>query len=412
MARRGFGGTALRAALGAVTGVAEGLQQRDILAAQKQREKDLMARQQAMDLAGLLSQGFEPVADVQRKQQAATGAAGSLIASALNAASMPFAGSAAGLPSAESQKLLSQGYAAAKPERTIDYGGQQLALRETGTERQDRLAREQEMRQQRRTEDAANLSVQARKSEQARLDALASDALKGGAKSPSALRLALESPTAYKAIFEDPNAITPYQQAQLKISQQRLNLDKAQAEKAGGAVASTGSAGLDYTADLKKINEFLPSVDSKTGKVIPPQRELSGTKLLTVQQGGLGGSTVGQLGTLGASMAGADLGNEQIYNTTASGIATAFAIQEQRGRNVSDRDVKNRIEQVTLTPTEVGNLEVQALKANRLRQWINALSSNKVPQVNPGETSIPPAIGTPASGGFPSYEEWAKARKK
>jgi hypothetical protein len=188
----------------------------------------------------------------------------------------------------------------------------------------------------------------------------------------------------------------------------------SQAGQAGGQVGTN----LDYTADLQKINEFLPSVNPETGKTIPAKRKLSGTKLLTVQQGGLGGSFLGQVGTLGASLGGADLGNEQIYNTTASGIATAFAIQEQRGRNVSDRDVKNRIEQVTLTPTEVGNLEVQALKANRLRQWIDALSSNKIQQINPGETSVPPAIETTRSpsaspsGGFPSYEEWAKSRKK
>tara|TARA_R110000868_G_scaffold131053_1_gene340959 strand:- start:1642 stop:2976 length:1335 start_codon:yes stop_codon:yes gene_type:complete len=52
MARRGFGGTALRAALGAVTGVAEGLQQRDVVAAEKKR----MADAAAMDRARLLMQ--------------------------------------------------------------------------------------------------------------------------------------------------------------------------------------------------------------------------------------------------------------------------------------------------------------------------------------------------------------------
>ena len=49
MARRGFGGTALRAALGAVTGVAEGLQQREVVAAEKKRMADALARQTRMD---------------------------------------------------------------------------------------------------------------------------------------------------------------------------------------------------------------------------------------------------------------------------------------------------------------------------------------------------------------------------
>jgi hypothetical protein len=49
MARRGFGGTALRAALGAVTGVAEGLQQRQVVADEKKRMADALARQTKMD---------------------------------------------------------------------------------------------------------------------------------------------------------------------------------------------------------------------------------------------------------------------------------------------------------------------------------------------------------------------------
>ena len=55
MARRGFGGTALRAALGAVTGVAEGLQQRDVVAAEKKRMADAAAMDQARFL---ISSGF------------------------------------------------------------------------------------------------------------------------------------------------------------------------------------------------------------------------------------------------------------------------------------------------------------------------------------------------------------------
>jgi hypothetical protein len=49
MARRGFGSTALRAALGAVTGVAEGLQQRDVVAAEKKRMADAADRQAMLD---------------------------------------------------------------------------------------------------------------------------------------------------------------------------------------------------------------------------------------------------------------------------------------------------------------------------------------------------------------------------
>jgi len=60
MARRGFGGTALRAALGAVTGVAEGLQQRDVVAAEKKRMADAAARQNMLDTVSLLNSGYDP----------------------------------------------------------------------------------------------------------------------------------------------------------------------------------------------------------------------------------------------------------------------------------------------------------------------------------------------------------------
>jgi hypothetical protein len=60
MARRGFGGTALRAALGAVTGVAEGLQQRDVVAAEKERMADAAARTQMLDTISLLNAGYDP----------------------------------------------------------------------------------------------------------------------------------------------------------------------------------------------------------------------------------------------------------------------------------------------------------------------------------------------------------------
>ena len=61
MARRGFGGmTALRGALGAAVGVGEGLQQRDILAAQRKQQDEInaLARFNALRAAGF---GFSPV---------------------------------------------------------------------------------------------------------------------------------------------------------------------------------------------------------------------------------------------------------------------------------------------------------------------------------------------------------------
>ena len=86
MARRGFGGmTALRAALGAAVGVGEGLQQREILAAQRKKDEEAAAltRFNALQAAGF---GFTP-----RRRPADLGApgAGEMAPSAAPATATP-----------------------------------------------------------------------------------------------------------------------------------------------------------------------------------------------------------------------------------------------------------------------------------------------------------------------------------
>jgi hypothetical protein len=105
-------------------------------------------------LGELMAQGWEPAADVRRKQQDAVGAAGSLIGSALNAAS---GNAALPMPSESAQASLAGGYAGAQPSRTIKFGGQELTLRETQPERQERLS------------SAAQVSIARDKQEQRRI---------------------------------------------------------------------------------------------------------------------------------------------------------------------------------------------------------------------------------------------------
>lgn len=63
MARRGFSGmTALRAALGAATGVGEGLQQREVLAAQRLKEQEAMRRQLRLDEAATRTEERQAIA--------------------------------------------------------------------------------------------------------------------------------------------------------------------------------------------------------------------------------------------------------------------------------------------------------------------------------------------------------------
>lgn len=62
MARRGFGGTALRAALGAVTGVAEGMRLREEREFEREKEKAAAARQAMLDAAALRGEERQAIA--------------------------------------------------------------------------------------------------------------------------------------------------------------------------------------------------------------------------------------------------------------------------------------------------------------------------------------------------------------
>jgi hypothetical protein len=229
MARRAM--NALQLALGSVGSGIQGYTQAKTLREEQEAERERLrkaeARQMAMDIAGLQAQGYEPVGNVQRKQQEAADAARSLAVAAMNSTR----GAGMSLPSAASQQSLMQGYAEAKPERTLEYGGQQFALRETAGERQERLARGQEMRERQIEREKATALAQAKRAEQERQEKLAADAISGGPKSQAAVRLAMESPAAYKAIFEDQNALTPYQKLQYGLSRERFDFDKKRAEK-------------------------------------------------------------------------------------------------------------------------------------------------------------------------------------
>jgi hypothetical protein len=193
---------------------------------------------------------------------------------------------------------------------------------------------------------------------------------------------------------------------------------RRQEQPGGGGQAQAGGfyamPGQDFTQDIAAISDYLPRTDPATGKLVPPAKPLSGAKMFAAQQGGPTGTIPGQVAALGYSAFGGDLSSEQKYNSVASLIGTAYAIQEQRGRNVSDRDVANRISQVMVQPTEVGNLEIQKLKGDRLLRWAQAIQGNNVQQIQPGQTGAQPTFSDQVSGAAagmaqqPNKMEWAR----
>lgn len=179
--------------------------------------------------------------------------------------------------------------------------------------------------------------------------------------------------------------------SQLSVSQERLAFDKT---KDGSTTKPTERFSGDYTQTLNKIADFLPTTDPKTGALIAPKRPLSAEKSLLVQEGSPERGFLGRASLVGASTLGYDTSEEQLYNTLAKEVATAYAMKEQQGRNVSNADLLNRQSQITMQPNEVGNLEIQKVKGDRLKQWAQALQSGTpIPQVKAGETIVPPTLG-------------------
>jgi hypothetical protein len=177
---------------------------------------------------------------------------------------------------------------------------------------------------------------------------------------------------------------------QLGVARDRLALDKTKEGATKPAERFTG----DYTQTLEKIADFLPTLDPKTGALVAPKRPLSAQKSFLVQEGSPERGFTGRLGLIGSSTLGYDTSEEQLYNTLAKEVATAYAMKEQQGRNVSNTDLLNRQSQITVQPNEIGNLEIEKVKGDRLRQWAQTLQSGApIPQVKAGETIVPPTLG-------------------
>jgi hypothetical protein len=443
MARRGFGGTALRAALGAVTGVAEGLQQRDVVAAEKKRMADAAAMDQARLLMQLNYRVAPPAYDTEDP------AARSILPPLEMPSAAPSSGARAG-GSLSAALNRGMGVDPTKPSLFRGLNADPLALDSRTTRMTEVLGRGQEARAAQEAiaasvtlpggqkvrfnapESAAQLTArkladyEAQKKADAAIAAQAkADERKAKAQEerdladayvfaftgkdgkPMPLTQALAAAKSGKTPLDLGFAQKPMTEeeqqrlfimqgnldvsrGQLGVARDRLALDKTKEGALKPAERFTG----DYTQTLEKIADFLPTTDPKTGALIPPKRGLSSAKSFLTQQGSPERSFAGQVALIGSSALGYDTSEEQLYNTLAKEVATAYAMKEQQGRNVSNADLTNRQSQITVQPNEIGNLEIQKVKGDRLRQWAQTLQSGApIPQVKAGETIVPPTLG-------------------
>jgi len=347
---------------------------RQLIEAEQERQRKAEARQMAMDIANLQAQGYERVEDVQRKQQGAIGAAGSMIGSALSAAS---GGPMGQLPSMEDQKALSQGYAGAKPERTLEYGGQQLALRETAMERQDRLAREQEMRQRKAVEDAANAAVQAKRN---RIDALVASGLNRAQATQ-----AVELDAKYGDVTETPGvrATMRGQDITAATARARLAFEREQASSSAG-----GKAQAESRAILPSVTEAMKTLASIT----PDQlRKISSYGVSAASHAQQAGGAPEFL-TMGiGKFAGVIKDEEKRYAQQVGSIADSVARASEVGV-LTNFDINRFRSQIMFAPGDSEQLKAEKLA--RARAWAGWLESNKS-AINSGRADK--ITGTPES---------------
>jgi hypothetical protein len=218
MARRGF--NALRAALGAVTGVAEGLQQREFLAEKRKREQDALDYQRQRDA----------LSDARNLQADERQAVAASMMDATRFAGMTMPG-ATPLPSMQ-------------PTLRQKIGGKEYVY-------SPEIARAEKHRESVMARSLTNADQKAEQSaKDKRINDLTMAARKKGRNSPEAALLASESKAAYDAIFPQverarDNSLTPFQRQELKEREDRAEaifntegLDPAQAK----AMSSTYKA--------------------------------------------------------------------------------------------------------------------------------------------------------------------------
>jgi len=396
---RGFGMTALRAALGGVGGYYEGVSAEREAKRLEEQQRQALERQRELDRIGMLDKGYM----TPEEAGAERGAGGAALSRALASAS----GMLAGRPGPAFGQALGAGDGTAivrgmgqvGPQQRATLGGQTFVRAEPESARM----RAQELAAGRERMGEERKQAQARTEKQGEFERNVQSAM-------SAYNM--KRPQAEEYVRTGKSPFLPMSQQERDASARGwADINLRRKEQPGGGYAMPGQ---DFTQDLAMIKDYLPTVDEKTGALVPPKQKLTGGKMLAVQRGGPGGTLPGQMTALGYTMAGGDLSAEQKYNTIAEGIATAYAIQEQRGRNVSDRDIMNRISQVVVQPNEVGNIEVQKLKGDRLQRWANAVMSGQVQQIQPGQTGAQPTFSDRVSGAAagmaqqPNKMEWAR----
>jgi hypothetical protein len=418
MARRGFGSTALRAALGAVTGVAEGLQQRDVVAAEKKRMADALARQQGLDAMDrarfLMSSGFRVAPEAYSTEDPAA-------RSVLPPLEMPSATPSSGArASGALSAALNRGMGVDSTQPSLSrpsFGAAPLALDSKATNMTDVFSRAQETRpaqeaiaasvdlpdgmkmrfnapesaaqiaartmadyEAKKKADAA-IAAQAKADERKALDENARDLAdiyvsaytKNGKPMPYAEALAsaqqgknpIESGFVAKPMSEYESASLANARENIAIARRnaavnegRLRLSKGNTQEATEEVQNF------YDNERQIIAEFMPTKTvGKDGKVQYEAPKITPTAPSMM-------ATKSDWTNWWASE------DAQRYTSSVKRISDSFAVAKE-GRGASNADKESYLNAVMVRPGEFKNYKLMDDKWKRLQSYINFLESKE-----------------------------------
>jgi hypothetical protein len=231
MARRGFGSTALRAALGAVTGVAEGLQQRDVVAAEKKRMADAADRQAMLDALALSDRGFVEAGVRQERTKAATPAIGAMLNTAM---AMGRGAAPTGVLPDLSAVEKAAGMYGSTPAQSFNVGGKTYEQMQTKQERDVmQAAREEESRVRQLQQAESVKAAEAQRITEAKNAeiAAAKTAWQAAGLSPAKADVAARTGAKYGDVLmsEKDMKTLGISYAQLKLAQDRFVFDQGKA---------------------------------------------------------------------------------------------------------------------------------------------------------------------------------------
>lgn len=367
---RGLGLTALRVALGGLSGVGQDRAAMREAQRVEQEQARALERQAMMDEIMLRDKRFRPAEELAAARQP-TGEALSRALSSATAMMRPGGMAGGAVPSLQAGDtgLVQQARSLAAPRERVSLGGRSFEREEAESYR-TRMAGEEAAQARMAKEQQA---AEARQAQEANV-----------AAAMKAYNLTREQAQEYvrtgkSPLVEAQAPLTAYQKAQLGMEGRRLSLAERQAAQTAAA-GGTGGGRRAGATDKTSLATTLPSVIEASTR-LSQMKEADAVKLRpramdwassSMNEPGL----MGVLGRTGAQMALQPTTQELAYIQTANAVADAVARATDVGV-LANFDIIRFRSQVTPTALDADNPDAMKFKFRTLQGWANWLARNK-----------------------------------